>query len=109
MWVQILVTLVINLALSALNRPKYQNAKPSGIDEFKLPTAEVGREIPVLFGTRKISGSNVVWYGHLSTSAITQKVSSGGLFSKSKSVTVGYRYYLGIHFVLTHGPADKIT
>lgn len=27
----------------------------------------------------------------------------------SKSVTVGYKYYLGIHMVLCHGPVDKVT
>lgn len=29
--------------------------------------------------------------------------------SKPKPVTVGYRYYLGIHFVLTHGELDAMT
>lgn len=29
--------------------------------------------------------------------------------SGSKAVTVGYRYYLGIHMVLCHGPVDAIT
>lgn len=28
---------------------------------------------------------------------------------KSKSVTVGYRYYVGLHFVLCHGPVDNIS
>lgn len=27
----------------------------------------------------------------------------------SKAVTVGYRYYLGMHMVLCHGPVDKVT
>ncbi|WGH15562.1 virion structural protein [Pseudomonas phage PA_LZ03] len=27
----------------------------------------------------------------------------------SKKVTVGYKYYLGIHMVLCHGPVDKVT
>lgn len=26
----------------------------------------------------------------------------------SKKVTVGYKYYLGMHLILTHGPADKL-
>lgn len=28
--------------------------------------------------------------------------------SSSKKVTVGYKYYLGMHLILTHGPADKL-
>lgn len=27
---------------------------------------------------------------------------------RSKSVTVGYKYYVGMHMVLTHGPVDKL-
>ena len=27
---------------------------------------------------------------------------------KSKEVTVGYEYYLGMHLVLCHGPIDRI-
>ena len=63
--------LVISYSLS----PKPQNAKPAGIGDVQLPTAEVGREIPVLFGTRNISGPNVVWYGDLRTVPVK---SSGG-------------------------------
>lgn len=53
--------------------PKPQNAKPAGFDEIQAPTAEVGREIPVLFGRRKISGPNVVWYGDLKVKPIKRK------------------------------------
>ena len=28
--------------------------------------------------------------------------------NSSKSVTVGYKYYVGMHMVLTHGPVDKL-
>lgn len=28
---------------------------------------------------------------------------------KKKSTTVGYKYYLGVHFVLCHGPVDELT
>jgi hypothetical protein len=109
MWVQILVSFALSVVLSYLNRPKLKNAKPAGFDEVKAPTAEVGREIPVLFGTRNVSSANVVWYGDYKTQAIKEKVSSGGLFGGSEKVTVGYKYFLGIHCVLTHGPADSIT
>lgn len=63
------VALVAGYALT----PKPQNAKPVGLGDFKVPTAEEGREIPVLFGTRDIEGPNVVWYGDLRTVAIKKK------------------------------------
>ena len=28
---------------------------------------------------------------------------------KSKKVTVGYKYYVGMHMVLCHGPVDSVT
>ena len=66
---------VIALVASYALTPKPQNAPPAGLNEIKAPTAEEGREIPVLFGCREIKSANVVWYGHLKTKAIK---SSGG-------------------------------
>jgi hypothetical protein len=43
------------------------------LDEVNAPTAEIGREIAVLFGRRKFSGANVTWFGHLRAVAIKKK------------------------------------
>ncbi len=64
MWPQIIL-FIVSMAISYANRPKPQNAKPAGLSDFNVPTAQDGRAIPVLFGTRDISGPNVVWYGDL--------------------------------------------
>lgn len=61
------------LVVSYLMTPKPQSQPPPGIGEVEAPTAEEGREIPVLFGTRYISGPNVVWYGDIKTVAIRKK------------------------------------
>jgi hypothetical protein len=63
--------LVVSYALT----PKPQSAKPAGLGEINVPTAEEGREIPVLFGTRDLSGPNIVWYGDFRTVAVRK---SGG-------------------------------
>ena len=55
--------------------PKQENAKPAGLGDFEVPTAEIGREIPVIFGTVKMESPNVVWTGDLRTVPIK---SSGG-------------------------------
>lgn len=69
MW--FLVALFVgSFLLSYALAPKPQNAKPAGFEDIKAPTAEVGREIPVLFGTRDIAGPNCVWYGDVKTEAI---------------------------------------
>ena len=43
--------------------PKPQVTPPLVADNISVPTAEEGRAIPVLFGTRMIEGPNVVWSG----------------------------------------------
>ncbi len=53
--------------------PKPQVRKPAGLEEFQAPTAQEGREIPVLFGTRDLNGPNVVWYGDLDVVPIVKK------------------------------------
>lgn len=69
------VRLVVVLVVSYMLRPKPQTTPPAGLADVQAPTAEEGREIPVLFGTRDLPEGNVVWYGHLRTSAIRK---SGG-------------------------------
>ena len=51
-------------------RPKPQTQPPKGLSQIKAPTADDGREIPVLFGCRHLRGPNVVWYGDLRTTPI---------------------------------------
>ncbi len=72
MWFFFAVFLVA-FVVAYTTMPKPQTQKPAGLDEFKAPTAESGREIPVLFGTKEMSGPNVVWYGHLASRAIKKK------------------------------------
>lgn len=68
-----IVVFALALVVSYSMTPKPQSRPPAGLGDFNVPTAEVGREIPVLFGTRKLEGPNVVWYGHLRTVAIKKK------------------------------------
>ena len=72
MWTYVIM-LALSLIASYAMRPKTQTTPPKGLDEVTAPTAEVGREIPVLFGRRAIYGANVVWYGDLATSPIKSK------------------------------------
>ena len=64
---------VVALVVSYAMMPKPQSQPPAGLGDIQAPTAEEGREIPVLFGTRDIEGPNVVWYGDLRTVAIKKK------------------------------------
>ena len=52
---------------SAMRAQRMSNATAGNVT---APTAEEGREIPVLFGTRVLAAPNVVWYGDISAGAI---------------------------------------
>ncbi len=60
------VTTLISQALA----PRPQAPRPAALADIQAPTAEDGREIPVVFGTVWLKGPNMLWYGDLSTAAI---------------------------------------
>jgi hypothetical protein len=64
---------VVSLVVAFAFQPKPQSQKPPGLDEIKAPTAEEGREIPVLFGTRLMKAPNCVWYGDIRLVPIKKK------------------------------------
>lgn len=71
-WVYYVVYAVL-LVVAYTTAPKPKSQPPAGLGEFKAPTAEEGREIPVLFGTRDIDSPNVVHYGDLRVIPIRKK------------------------------------
>lgn len=73
MWQSFLWQVLIAIVVVVLFTPKPKGPKAATLDDFDFPTAEEGRTIPLVIGTREISGPNVVWYGDLRV----LKVSSG--------------------------------
>jgi hypothetical protein len=74
MWWFIAVFVVaLGVAYATMPKPPSQSPPPAGLGDIKAPTAEEGREIPVLFGTRDLEGPNVVWYGDFRAVAIRKK------------------------------------
>lgn len=98
-----LILFAVTLLLSEIlkSRQREENAKPPGLGDFNFPTATEGRPIPIVWGTVKLSGPNVVWYGDLRSTSIIEKVKTG-LFSSQK-VRRGFRYNLGIQMALCRG------
>ncbi len=68
-----LVVIVATLFVSSMLAPKPKPPAASGLEDIQAPTAEDGREIPVLFGTRDIAGPNVTWYGDFRAVAVKKK------------------------------------
>ena len=54
----------------------------AGLQDFDVPVATDGKEIPVLFGTREITQPNVVWYGDLKTRPITERRTETGFVTE---------------------------
>lgn len=64
---------IVALVVGYSQMPKPQSQKPAGLGDVQTPTARVGREIAVVFGTRDLKGPNVVWYGDFEAVAIKKK------------------------------------
>lgn len=96
---------ILSYAIQLALTPKPPNAKAKTLDDFQAPTAEEGREIPVVFGTADIASPNVTWYGDLGRRAI-QGGRRYGFFGPRQ--VLGYKYFLGMQMGLCHGPADVL-
>lgn len=71
--VSFLIYIAVTMAIAYLMAPKPKlpkPPKPTGLEEFDIPTAEEGRPVQVLFGKRRMKGPNCVWYGDLKSVAI---------------------------------------
>lgn len=90
------VSAVVAYAVASLAVPPSASTpprKPAGLGDFNLPTAEEGREIPIIFGTVEQHSPNIVWYGDLKTT---------NLYHDGHNVS-GHKYYLGMHAILCLG------
>lgn len=70
MWWYIVV-FIVALVVAYATMPKPENN--TKVSTVEAPTAEEGRDIPVLFGTREVKSANVVWYGDVRAVAIKKK------------------------------------
>ena len=61
MWWQ-LALLVIFTIISYLLAPKPKVENPT-VEDMENPTADAGRPVPVVFGTMRVDGLNVLWFG----------------------------------------------
>lgn len=98
------IILVIAIVLTEVLRPKpkFEDARPSGIGDFRVPTATEGRVVPLLWGRAKIEGPNVIWYGDVYQQKRTKYIRTG-LWDGSR-VTLGFKNYVAFQQALCRGP-----
>lgn len=105
-WAAIVVALVMAVVGELLRpKPKFNDPKPSAVGDFSFPTADASRVIPIFFGTCKMQGPNVVWFGDLTIVTLKKKVKTG--WFSSKRIVTGYNYYLGVQLVYAYGECDE--
>lgn len=105
-----LLLFAVFFVLSEVLKPKNtEEQSRAGLEDFRFPTASEGRPVPLIFGTVRLKGPNVVWYGDLTQEAITSGGGGGlfGLFS-SGGTTIGFRFRVGIQFALGRGPGARL-
>lgn len=68
------IVFIIALVVALAAAPRPAQPKAATLSDIDLPTAEIGRAIPVVFGTVLLKSPNIVWYGDLGYVA----VKSGG-------------------------------
>lgn len=62
-WVVYAVVVLAAAAASYYAAQRAQRMSNATMGKIEAPTAEDGKPIPWLFGTREIAGANVEWYG----------------------------------------------
>ena len=102
-WVALLIYAASTVLTGLLQ--KAPNVKASSLGEMQVPTAEEGRNLPVIWGTCCLKAPNVVWYGDYRVKAIRKSM---GWMSFGREYTAGHRYYLGMDLALCNGPVDAL-
>lgn len=102
-WFMFLFWLGTSILSALLAKPPVENARPSGLDDFQVPTATEGRSLPICVGMVKMAGPNVVWFGDLGTVAIRERV-GGFLGIGGNTITKAYKYHLGVQMAICSGP-----
>lgn len=106
-WV-IVALYIASTVIGELLRPKqsFSAPKAGSVDDFAIPTADNGRPIPIVYGTVKVTGPNVLWYGSFSSKPVTDNVKTG--YFSSDTITYGYKYGLSMVLGICHGPVEIV-
>lgn len=108
-FIKILITLAMIAIASYISRVKPERPTAPTIDELDVPQAKEGKPLGKLFGTILVKSANVPWYGDLNTTALTTKGARAyGFFGPRPTITTGFEYRIGFHFVPCLGPIDSL-
>lgn len=103
-WVVLAIVMLLITVLTEVLRPKpkLEDARPSGIGDFRVPTATEGRVVPLLWGRARIDGANVIWYGDVYQQKRTKYIRTG--LWDGRRVTLGFKNFVSFQQGLCRGP-----
>ena len=105
-----IATAVVLAGIAAWLAYRRQPRPEAGDEEdFGNPRAEEGTELPKIFGTVTVGDPQIAWFGDLlSEPIVVRGPRRYGFFGPRSRTVTGFKYYLGIHFVLSLGPVDSL-
>lgn len=71
--IALIVTIALNVVAYVIT-PKPKGPKPEAAQQAEAPTAEAGKPIPVLFGTARLSETNILGWWEKGTRQYQVKV-----------------------------------
>lgn len=95
MIVTVAITMAVGMAIAPLFATDPEDVSKATIEDFSFPTTQEGRAIQVIFGSPRMQGYNDLWHDLTNTSKIRVSYKVG---FNTKHQTVGYKYYMGLHY-----------
>lgn len=106
-----LALFAVSFVLTALlaPKPKFENARPQGLDELRFPMASDGAPIALALGRVRLRAPNTLWYGNFSAEPIIERGPRRyGFFGPRARITVGFKYRISIDLGLCLGPDVRL-
>lgn len=104
---RLVLSFLLSIAAALLNRPPERESAERETPDF--PRVTEGDKLGKVFGTVNIESPQVAWWGDVRINPIVETGPRRyGLFGPRSRTTVGYRYRVGMHLVLSLGPVDRL-
>lgn len=98
---QIIIQIAIMIIIAAMT--KLTHAPAAKISDYNLPTASASRNQMLVYGTRKVTGSNNFFADDISQESIVEK---GNLITPD--IVTGTKYYIGFALGLSFGGETEL-
>lgn len=104
---RLVLSFLLSIAAALLNRPPEQESAERETPDF--PRVTEGDKLGKVFGTVNVENPQVAWWGDVRVNPIVETGPRRyGVAGPRSRTTVGYRYRVGMHLILSLGPVDRL-